>query len=229
MKLLRTLIVIALPFFLGLGTIRLLMSDTFLVYEYGKPDFPPDPFGFTQADRLAYARVALEYIRTTAPISLLGDERLPSGQPLYNQRELDHMVDVQRLANQLLVVTWAAGVIVVAGGSALALRRETRPVLAAALLGGALLTGALLLAIVTLIFLGWNTFFVGFHNLFFASGTWQFAYSDTLIRLFPERFWFDVATLIGLGTLGEALVIGVVAWLWRRKLRAQATNGRIGS
>lgn len=218
MKALRTLITMALPLFLGLGTIRLLMSDAFLVYEYGKPDFPPDPSGFTQTERLTYARVALEYIRTTAPISLLGDQRLPDGRPLYNERELRHMVDVQRLANQLLAVTWAAGAIVVVGGLVLAARPETRPLLASALLGGAVLTVAIILGIILLVLVGWNTFFVGFHNLFFAPGTWQFAFTDTLIRLFPEKFWFDVALLITVGTLAEAALIGLFAWLWRRRL-----------
>lgn len=218
MKLLRTLIILALPLVLGLGTIRLLMSEAFLVYEYSKPDFPPDPAGFTQADRLSYARVALEYIRTTAPISLLADQRLPDGRPLYNERELSHMVDVQRLANQLLLVTWVAGGIVVVGGALLAWQPETRPLLASALLGGAALTILILLGILLLVLVGWNTFFVGFHNLFFAPGTWQFALTDTLIRLFPERFWFDVALLIGLGTLVEAVVIGSIAWLWGRRL-----------
>jgi hypothetical protein len=27
-----------------------------------------------------------------------------------------------------------------------------------------------------------------FHQIFFSAGTWMFLYSDTLIRLFPERF-----------------------------------------
>jgi integral membrane protein (TIGR01906 family) len=224
MKVLRTLIILALPLLIGLCSIRLLMSDAFLVYEYGKPDFPPDPAGFTQADRLDYARVALEYIRTTAPISLLGDQRLPDGAPLYNQRELKHMVDVQILANQLLAVTWLAGIIVVGGGLALALRPETRPLLAGALVRGSVLTVLIILGIILLVLIGWNTFFVGFHNIFFESGTWQFAYTDTLIRLFPERFWFDVALLIGAGVLAQALVIGLTAWWWHRRLHARITG-----
>jgi integral membrane protein (TIGR01906 family) len=34
--------------------------------------------------------------------------------------------------------------------------------------------------------------FVGFHLIFFEGDTWLFLYSDTLIRLFPTRFWRDV-------------------------------------
>ncbi len=54
-------------------------------------------------------------------------------------------------------------------------------------------------------------FFSGFHALFFEGDSWLFAYSDTLIRLFPLRFWQDTflfATLIAVaGGLGLALGI----------------------
>jgi uncharacterized membrane protein len=36
----------------------------------------------------------------------------------------------------------------------------------------------------------WN-FFSAFHSLFFEGDSWIFLYSDTLIRLFPIRFWQD--------------------------------------
>jgi integral membrane protein (TIGR01906 family) len=60
----------------------------------------------------------------------------------------------------------------------------------------------------------WDTFFTAFHQLFFAGGTWVFAYSDTLIRLFPEQFWFDAALTVGgltlLGALALLLLSSVV-------------------
>jgi hypothetical protein len=54
----------------------------------------------------------------------------------------------------------------------------------------------------------WN-FFTGFHTLFFEGDSWMFLYSDTLIRLFPIRFWQDAflwAALLALaGGIGLAL------------------------
>jgi len=47
--------------------------------------------------------------------------------------------------------------------------------------------------------------FVAFHNIFFASGTWLFEYTDTLIRLFPERFWRDIFIYVGLFSLATGL------------------------
>lgn len=36
-----------------------------------------------------------------------------------------------------------------------------------------------------------------FHELLFEPDTWYFPTSDTLIRLYPEQFWFDSALTIG--------------------------------
>jgi uncharacterized membrane protein len=45
--------------------------------------------------------------------------------------------------------------------------------------------------------------------LFFSGDTWLFAYSDTLIRLFPIRFWEDCFIYIG----GFSLIVGLVLGL----------------
>jgi len=39
-------------------------------------------------------------------------------------------------------------------------------------------------------------FFTLFHELFFTGDSWIFEYSDTLIRLFPLRFWQDLFLFI---------------------------------
>ena len=54
-------------------------------------------------------------------------------------------------------------------------------------------------------------FFEGFHSLFFEGDSWLFQYSDTLIRLFPLRFWQDTflfAALIAVGG-GLGLTLGI--------------------
>ena len=49
------------------------------------------------------------------------------------------------------------------------------------------------------------SFFAGFHAIFFEGDTWQFAYSDTLIRLFPLRFWQDAFLFAALIAVGGGL------------------------
>jgi len=54
-----------------------------------------------------------------------------------------------------------------------------------------------LAAILLFVLLAFGVIFVAFHNVFFPPGTWTFLYSDTLIRLFPERFWRDTFIAVG--------------------------------
>jgi hypothetical protein len=89
------------------------------------------------------------------------------------------------------------------------------PELLSALHFGGWLTLSLIGVIVVFALVGWQMFFTGFHTLFFADGTWYFLTSDTLIRMFPEQFWFDAALTIGGLTAAEA---GLLAWAARRRL-----------
>jgi integral membrane protein (TIGR01906 family) len=92
--------------------------------------------------------------------------------------------------------------------------RQSRASLRSGLLGGSLLTIGIIATIVILAITSWDFFFTQFHRVFFAEGTWVFLYSDTLIRLFPEQFWFDAALLIGGLTTTESLIILAPMWRW---------------
>ena len=56
---------------------------------------------------------------------------------------------------------------------------------------GARWTLGLMAAIMAGLIVSFSFLFVGFHRIFFEGETWLFLYSDSLIRLFPERFWRD--------------------------------------
>ena len=62
-------------------------------------------------------------------------------------------------------------------------------------------------------------FFTTFHEIFFPGGNWQFPPGDHMITLFPEGFWVDVTMLVGLVTLGLALLVGVGGFLWLRRIK----------
>ena len=100
-------------------------------------------------------------------------------------------------------------------GSFQASRPGTRPLAARGLLYGSGLTLALLVALALFIYVNFDVFFVKFHQMFFAGDSWLFAYEDTLIRLFPVPFWFAAALGIALLTIGEALVVGLGAYVWK--------------
>jgi len=200
----QTLITVLIPPLLVLIAARLVMTPLFLSFEYNRADFPEDVYGLTREERLEYAPYALNYLLNGEPISYLGDLRFDSGLELFNERELGHMEDVKVVTQAAFGAAIFAGLLIIALG---VLLRRDRLRLAAALRNGAILTLALVAAIALTAIFNWEFFFTEFHRIFFESGTWQFLYSDTLIRLFPEQFWFDAALTIGGLTIISALVV----------------------
>lgn len=75
----------------------------------------------------------------------------------------------------------------------------------------------LLSGVAALILFGWSYFFYQFHGLLFPSGTWTFAATDSLMRLYPERFFFDVALVMSLGAWLGGLLAAMVGYplAWR--------------
>ncbi|MBU0705164.1 MAG: DUF1461 domain-containing protein, partial [Chloroflexi bacterium] len=116
-RLIQGLLVLALPIVLLVVDVRIVTGHWFVRWEYGKADFPPDPYGLTTEERIPLALVCVDYLATNADISLLGDLRLPNGEPAFNQRELRHMFDVQVVYGYLMTACLLAA-LVLAGGIA---------------------------------------------------------------------------------------------------------------
>lgn len=220
------LLSVVLPLLLILTSVRLLLTPAFVRMEYRLPGFPEDRYGFTLQDRLRWAPIALDYLLNNEGIEFLGDLRFSDGSAVYNPSELQHMLDVKHLTG-LAVSVWkgliAAGLVLGAltawAGGALSLWRSLRR--------GALWTLGLMAALGAGIALAFSFVFVGFHELFFDPGTWTFRYSDTLIRLFPERFWRDAFTFITLGTLAMAGLILLIASSQLARLRRAQLAGAV--
>ena len=222
----RWAIILSLPILLCLSVARALFSDAYLRYEYGKPDFPPDSYGFTQAQRLELASVAIAFLNRPEPadqaVALLAAQRMPgTDQPLYTFYELSHMVDVKNFTDKLWRLHIVAGILVIGGMALLLLRRATRLAGYEALLFGGLLTGGLLTALAVFVLVSWRTFFIQFHELFFAPGTWIFNWEDSLIRLFPDRFWSDAGIIVSAGTLVAGIVVAGVGYAAGKRLKTE--------
>jgi integral membrane protein (TIGR01906 family) len=200
---------VLLPLLLVLTNVRLLLTPAFVSVEYTTPGFPDDAYGFTQGERVQLAQLARQYLLDRSGIEFLAVQRASDGSPLYNERELSHMVDVKTLVQQALTLWYLllalVGLLLLIGwriGGRETVRRGLR-------LGGTL-TLAAMAALLTLLVAGFSLLFTGFHSVFFESGTWVFYYSDTLIRLFPMRFWRDVFALLILLTLAEGALLLLV-------------------
>jgi integral membrane protein (TIGR01906 family) len=220
----RWLVILAMPVLIILLSARVMVNTWYPRFEYAKPSFPPDLFGFSQAQRLEFGTTSIDFLNAPEPpevaVKMLEALRLPgTDAPLFTIYENSHMVDVKRLTDQLWRVLWLAAAVVVVGLAILLVPRRTRTEGYAAIFGGGLLTTGLLAVMILLVLLSWNWFFITFHDVFFDAGTWTFNWSDSLIRLFPDKFWFDAGVLLVGGALLTGVVVTVVGYLLGRRSR----------
>lgn len=220
-----------LPVVLILSVVRLVLNPWYPVFEYHTPGFPADPYGFSLQDRLNYSKLAVDYLINDADISFLGDLRFPAGQQapqascqymtdcthLFNDRELEHMLDVKNVVRGAMHIL-EISVLVLVGLFLWAWWGKWLPNYMKGLQRGGILTLVFIGLIILFVLVAFNVIFVIFHEIFFKAGTWMFLYSDTLIRLFPERFWQDTFLIVG----GLSAVLGLLFYFgFRHILRKQ--------
>jgi len=228
-RILQGWIILAVPILLVIGSVRLVMTPLFLQLEYTRPGFPEDTYGFTTEDRLLYAPYTLNYLMNGEDIDYLGDLRLPGDKcfpptsaelecPMYNDLELRHMHDVKGVTRTAFFVGIWGGLISVIAVIVLLRVDTSLHYLQLGLLQGSMLTLMLIAAIIIGAIAAWRFFFDLFHEVLFEEGTWRFYFSDTLIRLFPEQFWFDAALTVGGITVIAAMIIFALSWQWGKTL-----------
>jgi len=219
----ETTLLILLPVNLILSSVFIVLysAGIWVPLEYRMPGFPKDSYGFDLQDRLYWSSVDIDFLLSNADISYFDSYYLDDGSPMHNARELKHMQDVQVLLNlmkRVLLTGWILVVLIVAVFWRTGQSQEIPRVLSRGARATLILIGVLILGIVV----AFGVVFVGFHRIFFEGDTWLFAYSDTFIRLYPERFWQDCFILLGGVTILEALFIFGVGKYIAKRIPAQA-------
>jgi len=224
------LVALLVPVTLVLLAVRIVLNPWYVEFEYRTPGFPDDPFGFTQEERLRYSRIAINYLLNDEGINFLGEQRFPEGQQapdfsctfmedctrMYNERELRHMVDVKNVVQAALRVLAGSSILLLILAAWAGWQKRGQGTLQAFEQGG-WLTLILIALIILFVLAAFGILFVFFHDVFFDEGTWTFYTSDTLIRLFPERFWRDTFLMVGGLTAGMAVVVIGAARAIRKK------------
>lgn len=198
---------LAVPLILSVLSILVLLSPLFISLEYRRPGFPDDRYGFTTEQRMIYGNLTRRYLVSRQPLDFLRDLEFDTGEPLYLERELTHLEDVKVVILGVLQAFAIAVAVVVlsvlyskANGRLDAYWRSVAR--------GGRLTAILLLTILFLTLVSFQALFTNFHLIFFEGDSWLFAYSDTLIRLFPMRFWQDAFLVFGALTLTGGVILG---------------------
>jgi integral membrane protein (TIGR01906 family) len=212
-KIIEWLAAAVIPFISIMLSVRLLITSLYAQVEYRMPGFPMDPFGFTMEDRLRWAEPSITFLVNSEDITFLEELAFEDGVPIYNQRELSHMQDVKTVVTGMRI---ALAIFMVAF-LILAMLAETNDLKDELLRGcerGGWIVFGIIIAVLVFLLLSFDVLFDWFHQLFFESGTWKFYTSDTLIRLFPMRFWRDAFIAVGILNL---LISGVVIFISRRQ------------
>ena len=205
-KVIGWIVTVLAPFAIVLTAVRILLTPVWVHLEYRMPWFPEDPYGFTQADRLKWSLISLDYLLNDEGIEFLADTRFEDDVPIYNQRELGHMVDVKNVVTGALTLWWVSIALIILIGL-LSRWGDWGDIFRVSLARGSWITIGLVGAILLFVVLAFGLFFRYFHEIFFPPGTWTFLNSDTLIRLFPMQFWQDAFLWVG----GLAILISL--WL----------------
>ncbi|KUK69156.1 MAG: putative membrane protein [Anaerolineaceae bacterium 46_22] len=200
------LISVLTPFVILMISVRILITPLFAKIEYKLPGFPEDPYGFTMQDRLRWSEPSIRYLVNNEDIDYLEVLAFNDGEPIFNDRELSHMVDVKGVVTGMRVALAIFFIFLVICVWVLLKKGRRDFIISAFYMGGWGLIG-LIAAILLLVAISFNQLFTWFHQIFFSDGTWQFYTSDTLIRLFPMRFWRDAFIFVGVLSL---IIAGVV-------------------
>ena len=216
------IVTIILPFVLLMNGVMLVFTAEFLQYEYKKPGFPPDPYGFTLEERMEYGTASVHYITDVLnrdPDADLEGLKMKDGTPLYNERELSHMRDVRQVFGNARAVMAGMIVFIIITGWLVSRRPDSLPGFLRSITWGSVLTILLLALIFVGILTGFDAFFEGFHHVFFSGDSWLFYENDSLIRLFPEPLWSEGFLMTAILTAALAFLIFLVSVLAWRKVR----------
>jgi integral membrane protein (TIGR01906 family) len=219
--------VLLLPLLIIGTSLRGLITDRDFMLRGFRENQVADTTGLddVQLQRIADAFVA--YFQ--APPGQIQMQVTAFGQsrPLFNDKEVAHMEDVQALIHFFLrMQVIAAVVVLVRLASALAFDRAFVPIGRDMLWSTGLML-ALVVLVAVLSLLDFDALWTRFHQVAFRNDLWLLdPRTDYLIMLFPEPFWFAatirMATSVALQTLLVALVgLGVV--LSPRFLGARST------
>ncbi|MEM4724433.1 MAG: TIGR01906 family membrane protein [Candidatus Hadarchaeum sp.] len=218
-RVVRSIFLVCTPLLLLLSNLYLLATPAFIRYEYSKPSFPSADL-YNDDERLSLAEATLYYLRSNEGVDYLTNLH-SRGQPVYNAREIKHLVDVKRVMNAAFLIQGLCLLLLAAAAIFTWSQRQEWYGALRAIFTGCSALFVLLLAISLLAYANFDLFFTAFHRLFFEGDSWLFMYSDTLIQLFPVPFWIDATWMLALLTIGECFIVGTTTFVLLRRFQEQ--------
>jgi integral membrane protein (TIGR01906 family) len=199
------LFVICIPMLLLTTDLRFAANDIRL-YEYGFNKYEVSAAtGLDNEELLSVADQMVTYFNS--------DEEF-FDIDLFNQREVTHLKDVKgliQLAYRLQLASLAYIVVYIVINFVLRRGAFWRG-LARRLIWGSGATIALLAILGLWAVIDFDSLFLLFHLVSFSNELWQLSPGDKMLLMFPQGFFNDSALFVAAAAIGEAIIIGGIAW-----------------
>ncbi|WP_457601320.1 TIGR01906 family membrane protein [Hydrogenivirga sp.] len=208
-KLLASLIVVLLSpiVFIGIPT-RLAFNEWFIEWEYAKADFPKDRYGMEDKERKRLAKLGLRAVLSDEGMEEFKRARLPDGRIAFNHREVKHMGDVKNFLSLFFPLLYLS---LFLSFLALLYLRDFK-LIGRTLVASSVFSLSLTTAVAVLSVTNYELAFELFHNYVFDPYSWRFRYTDTLLRIYPMKFWYD-GTLFVMGSAAALCLLSLTAGL----------------
>lgn len=146
---------------------------------------------------------------------------------LYKEREVLHMVDVKSLMQSVFTTVRVSGAIalLIAIAGLIYFGRRFWEVMLTALRWSALGSGIVLGVFAIAVMINFDFVFTQFHFLSFANDLWLLnPFTDFLIIMFPEQFFFEATMFIAVLAVAQFAVLMYAVRLIRRKNSLRSTS-----
>ena len=221
LKLRATLIALTVPLTVLMIAIRTVASAPFLWFEYHRPGFPEDSYGYYLIERMRLGSYGVDYINNFAPREYLARVTTGADNTLaFTEAEVNHMHDVKWVL--LVAIIAVAALFLLTLFSSISLRERSPGTIRRSLFSGAWITLGLIAVLGVMGLFNWEWLFTTFHQVFFPQGNWEFSVRSSLIRLYPPQFWIDAAIAVAVLMAVQITLLLVATWPTKyRKLKAE--------
>lgn len=221
LKLRATLIALTVPLTVLMIAIRTVASAPFLWFEYHRPGFPEDSYGYYLIERMRLGSYGVDYINNFAPREYLARVTTGAHNTLaFTEAEVNHMHDVKWVL--LVAIIAVAALFLLTLFSSISLRERSPGTIRRSLFSGAWITLGLIAVLGVMGSFNWEWLFTTFHQVFFPQGNWEFSVRSSLIRLYPPQFWIDAAIAVAVLMAAQITLLLVATWPTKyRKLKAE--------
>ncbi len=136
----------------------------------------------------------------------------------FNEREISHMKDVKNLMNSLkiiFIVSISILFILVIFMFLYNYKNFSR-FLSIYLMYGSAVSIILTIISAILSLISFDILFTIFHNLFFSGNSWLFNPADTIINIFPEKFFVDAFGFILMLSISISIALFILGWIIKK-------------